>query len=273
MKGETMSSDEFVGFDAALYLRLPKSDTLSALAMLRKMLLILPKETTPAVKSAGREARTAGEALRVAYNASLVVAEGEGSLMPLDNHADGVLYAIDRRLEDYERLVDDAPELAEEARSLRKTLYPASTDFARFSPDRQWTATEEWFARLAEEGREAALGRLVGTAFVEALRTVHAEYGQRLGMTEAKPAKAAKVDLATPLRACLEAMSDLALQLVAVVGDKRATVEARRGAREALRPIDEARASNQARTARKAARASAAEETKPVSEPLPDLSV
>ncbi len=170
----------------------------------------------------------------------------------IDNEADAQHSTVQRRLADHELLAAHDPAAAERAASLQKALYPKGKEFWRGDMLTQWQGTEDWLAALARGDNEAALRSLVGGGFVDAIRAVHAEYGEAVGTTKPRAPAPAKVDVATPLAALALSMQDLALQLVALANDGSASDALRTAARDALRPIDEHREGNARRTAARA---------------------
>ena len=271
MKNETNTR-----LDGSLYLRLPKVTALGGLSLARAMLIALPKSAPTGVKHCARDMRacalTVQGSLTDRRNAEKPAARTAGDI---DNEADSLHGTLRRRLTDYQVVAERAPDEAARAERLVKKLYPDDSDITHGDLYEQWQETELWFGVLAQDDNEAALRRLAGDVYVDALRATHVEYGEAVGTTKPLPPTAEKVDVATPLAALMESMQDLALQLVAVANDRSADDELRAGARAALRPIDVLREAN----ARRASRRAGEEPDAPVdpdqpadpSAPLPDV--
>ena len=257
MKNETNTR-----LDGSLYLRLPKVTALGGLSLARAMLIALPKSAPTGVKHCARDMRacalTVQGSLTDRRNAEKPAARTAGDI---DNEADSLHGTLRRRLVDYQSVARRSPDDA--------------ADITHGDLYEQWQETELWFGVLAQDDNEAALRRLAGDVYVDALRATHVEYGEAVGTTKPLPPTAEKVDVATPLAALMESMQDLALQLVAVANDRSADDELRAGARAALRPIDVLREAN----ARRASRRAGEEPDAPVdpdqpadpSAPLPDV--
>ncbi len=260
-----------VRVDASNYTSVPKVNARSGVALARATLVALPKEAPPGVRHAARRMRADAVALQSAVTAARAAESSGEKRTPraVDNEADALHSAVLRRLDDHELLATHDGATALRATALRAALYPKGNEFWRGDMLTQWQATEEWFAALAEDGREAALRSLVGGGFVDAVRAVHAEYGEAVGTTKPRAPVAPKVDLAAPLAALAQSMQDLALQLVALANDGSAGDALRSAARDALRPIDEHREGNARRTAARAP--GDVPEPAPDEKPLPEV--
>jgi hypothetical protein len=241
--------------DGSLYLSVPRVNALSGLSLARAILIALPKAAPASVKHAARAMRAQAVALQDACTAqrSADKTPATRSAREVDNEADALHGAIKRRLGDYEIVSARHPDVAARARDLSAKLYPEKSDITHGTHLAQWQETELWFGTLAEGDNDAALRALVGAPFVDALRATHVEYGEAVGTTKPRAAEAPKVDVAGPLTALLNAIQDLALQLVAAANEGSASDELRKAARAALVPIDEVREANARRAARRGA--------------------
>jgi hypothetical protein len=270
----------FVRIDASNYTRVPRINAHSGIGLARAALVSLPKDAPVSVKHAARAMRGAAVALQAANRAAADAASADASsrnARVIDNEADALHGAVQRRLADHALLGGHDADLAGSIATLAKSLYPDGGDFLRGDMLTQWQATEEWYERLAVDGREKALRAAVGDGFVDALAAVHAEYGAVVGTTKAQRPAPAKVDLATPLAALAQGLQDLALQLAALANDGSASDAHRAAARDALAPIDKHRAGNARRGAAKATPAEPAAEPKgdvkvaEADQPLPEV--
>lgn len=251
-------TDPFTRLDPATYARPPRMTTANAIALVRSILVALPKDAPANILHHARAMRTDAAALQGARKAERLARQAEAEAAErtpreVDNEADGLHATSLRRIEDHERLAGHDDAVAAEAATLKAALYPRGIDFTRGDMLSQWNATEEWFETLAEGRHEKSFRALVGGGFLDALRTVHAEYGRVLGITQKAAQTPPKVDLTAALAALSASMQDLVLQLVALANDKSAAAELRAAARLALQPIDRHRDGNARRTARRAA--------------------
>jgi hypothetical protein len=239
-------------------------------ALARATIVALPKDAPDRVKLAARALRANAVALQAVNRAAADAAESaprNGRVV--DNEADALHAAVQRRLADVALLAGYDPELAETAAALATALYSDKGEFTQGDMLTQWEGTEEWFGRLREEGREKALRAAVGGGFVDAITRVHAEYGEVVGTTKAKRPEPVKLDIATPLAAVALGLQEVALQLVSLANDRGAGDDLRAAARDALAPIDRHRAGNARRGAAKAAPEAPVVEPKP--EPKPEV--
>lgn len=247
-------SDSNARIDSTQYLRLPKLDAGGYIAMVKTILVSIPKDAPGSVRHAAKVTRAAAVTLQAARKAARPAANDTSTrqLREVDNEADALHAAVHRRLADYELLAAQAPDAAATAAELKRALYPRGTTFLHGSTYTQWEETEDQVKALAEDGRDAKLRALVGGGFVDALLRVHGEYGEVLGTTKPRAEAAAKVDVAGPLAALAASVQDLCLQLVAVANDGSASAAQRAAARAALRPIDTVRGRVARRTATRA---------------------
>jgi hypothetical protein len=263
-------SQSFDRVDASQYTSLPRVNAHSAVALARALLVALPKGAPVSVRHAARQLRAAAVALQEASRAAADLAAKPSAgrtVRAVDNEADALLAAVQRRLADFELLGTHDPESAESAAALRAALFPRGTEFARGDALTQWEQTEGWFAALAADGREATLRSLVGGGYLDALRTVHAEYGDAIGTTRPRAPQPGRPDVAAALAAVVVAAQDLVLQLVALANDRSADPVLGAAARFALRPIDGARENN----ARRGSQRAAAAEPAGGDDPLPEV--
>lgn len=256
----------FARLDASNYTSVPRVNAHSGVALARAVLVALPKDAPPAIKHAARAMRADAVTLQAANRAAADAASAAATARNarvVDNDADALHGAVQRRLAEHALLAGYDAELAASVAALETALYPDGGEFLRGDMMTQWQGTEEWFERLRVDGREKALRAAVGGAFVDALVRVHAEYGAVIGTTKAQRPEPAKVDIATPLAAVAQGLQDVAIQLVALANDRSASDDQRAAARAALAPIDRHRAGNARRGAAKAAPAEPAPEPKP----------
>ncbi len=248
-----MKTETNARLDGSLYLRLPKVTAVGGLSLARAILIALPKSAPGGVKHCAKDMRacavTVQDALTDRRNAEKPATRSAGDI---DNEADSLHGTIRRRLTDYRSVAKRSPDEAARAERLLVKLYPPNSDITHGDLYEQWQDTELWFGILAQDDNEAALRRLIGDVYVDALRATHVEYGEAVGTTKPLPATVEKVDVSTPLAALVVSMQDLALQLVAVANDRSADDELRAGARAALRPIDALREANARRASRRA---------------------
>jgi len=259
--------------DGALYLRLPRLNVSGSVAMVRAMLTAIPKDAPMNVRHAAKAVRAHAVTLQAQRQAGRKASNDapKRTVRVVDNDADALHATMHRRLGDHELLVEQAPETAARAASLKAALYPEGTAFLRGNTFAQWEETEVWVKALAEGDREAALRELVGGGFVDATLRVHEEYGAAIGTTKPRAEAPAKVDVATPLAALTAATQDLALQLVALANDGSAPDALRAAARAALRPIDDLRDVNARRAARRAAAENDAADDEGADEDIPNV--
>jgi len=236
-------------FDPSLYARAPKFDVPSAVALSIKLLSATPQNAPPHVKKAAKTLHTKTITLQSVWKERDRV-EKRSDPRPIDVRADGALGRFYRRIEDYAGLPHDKYPLAARADEILVTLFPSGLAFLKGTFPSQWAETQKRLERIDEEGLAEDIDKIAGPEFLAEIREIHQLYGEAIGITKAQPTFTIP-SLAEPLRGVTSSMGLYLLQLVSVCLDEEASQEARTAARDALRPIDDHRASAARRDASK----------------------
>jgi hypothetical protein len=117
-------------------------------------------------------------------------------------------------------------------------LFPDGLAFLQLAFNREHAESERRIRLIEERGLAKDLAKLVGDSFLGVLRAAHEAYGDALGITKATSVPAAPVVVVELLRELVDAISNYALQLLALASDHP---EKRDAIALALVPIDEFR--------------------------------
>lgn len=221
--------------DLLSYMRLPKLDVASALSLAKMLLRRAPRRSSPGVRHAVSGVEAARGKLEAEW-VQQIAPRTRSDLRPLGRRLDATWGAVRDRLVNYTVLPDDSPERAR-AVAIHDLLFHDGLAFLKLAFMREHAESERRIRIIDERGLAKDLARLVGDRFVQALRDVHRQYGDALGITQAV-LPPAPIHLAEPLRALVDAMSDYALQLIALA---RHDAALRDEVGLALAPIDDFR--------------------------------
>jgi hypothetical protein len=247
-------------FDPTPYVRPPVVDVPAAVGLSVALIKAMPTPCTDEVRKSARRLRASTLALQQAW------AKGDDKAPSLDKRPadvalDNAWSALFGRLESYARLPAEQAPRAERAAELVATLFSGGLSFLTLPYASEWAESEKRLTKIDQQKLGPALDELAGPDFLTVLRDAHAAYGEALGMTKALAAGSAPVSLAEPLREVTRAIASYTLKLCAMADDD-ASIAA---VRQALRPLDEYRAS----TARRPAKPQ--DEPSTPDTPLPDL--
>ena len=199
--------------DPLSYLRLPKLDVASALGLARRLLLSAPP-SSPAIRNSTRALQAALDDLRTAWSRQIAPPRRK-DLRPLARRLDVIWTAIRDRLATYDAFGDDDDDRTR-ARALHDMLFPDGLAFLKLAYIREHAESARRIDLIDARALAKDLHRLVGPRFLAALREIHAEYGEALGITKLVPEPEKAVAVAEPLRALCAAIRSHALQLVAL---------------------------------------------------------
>jgi hypothetical protein len=160
----------------------------------------------------------------------------------IDNREDRLFSALRDRLSTY-RALSHSKNRAR-ALEIHGLLFADGLGFLCLSYPRQHAEAERRLALIDKHELAKDIERLVGEEFLAELRIAHLEYGQALGIGKAPAPEPEATLVAEPLRALIDAMTDYAIQLVALARAKPARADE---IRRALTPIDKFRAAAAAR--------------------------
>lgn len=231
------------------YLRTPILDVAGGVALGIALLTAAGKDLPVAAKRAAKVLRQVVVVLQSDWaaqrNAGVAT---EQDKRPADQRLDRVWGAVGVRLQTLAELPHTIDQ-ARQAAQLYARIFPDGLAFLRLPYERQWAESEQRLAQLADEELGAAVEELVGAFVLTELRAAHANYGQILGITDAKPGAAVAPNLLDQLRVVQQAMTSYALQLVAAA---HAEPELVASVRRALRPLDDLRAAQARRASARA---------------------
>ncbi|HWB75744.1 MAG TPA: hypothetical protein VG755_12340 [Nannocystaceae bacterium] len=217
------------------YTRLPKLGVGSALSLAKILLRRAPRRSSHAVRQAASDVEQAVAKLEAEW-AEQIARRARTDLRPLGRRLDATWGAIRDRLLNYTVFPDDSPERAR-AIAIHDLLFPDGLAFLKLAFMYEHAESERRIQLIDARGLAKDLARLVGAGFVEALRATHRAYGEALGIIKTTPVLS-PIQLAERLRALVDAMSDYALQLIALA---RHDAAIRETVDVALAPIDEFR--------------------------------
>ncbi|MDC3962060.1 hypothetical protein KEG38_50035 [Polyangium jinanense] len=227
-------------FDPSVYVRPPKLDVPSAVALSIKLVAATPDGAPLSVKKAANTLRQAALSLQESWKARDRV-EKRPDARPVDVLADHAMSRLFGRIEDYSGLPAETHPHAARAGVLLATLFPTGLSFLKADYASQWAETQKRLDRINEEDLAADIDVVTGPEFLAEVRRIHKLYGEAIGITKARP-EITVPSLVLPLREVGDAIVRHALQLVSVCLDEEAPLESRTAARDALRPLDEYRA-------------------------------
>ncbi len=241
-----MANDEFE-IDPNLYTRSPIIDVAGGIALSIGLLTTYkahadarPETIARAAKRLRKTTLTLQSGWDGQRDAGLILAEDK---RPADQLSDRSWAALSKRLEGL-MLLPATFEEARRATQLHARFFPTGLAFTQLPYPRQWAECQQRIRDLKKEGVEDELRELCGDVVVDALKAAHDNYGRALGITTAKDAAPKAPKIVDQLRALQKAVSDYAIQLVAVAKDDPelgTTVLA------CLSPIDELRAADASR--------------------------
>jgi hypothetical protein len=237
----TMSDD----FDPTPYVRPPQCDVASGFALGVALLSAVPKGAPENVRKAAKKLRTATVDLRQAWSSS-----GRSAPMdkrPADIRVDKAWGALYSRLDAYASLPAGEHKRAKRAAELLDVIYPDGLQFLTLPYNAEWAEGEKRLKLIEEDELAEDIDALAGPEFLAEVRKAHRIYGEAIGVTR-PAAEAKRANLVDPLRALGRAITQYALQVIAMVDDEKP--ESIALVKRALRPIDDHRADAAHRVAR-----------------------
>jgi hypothetical protein len=232
-------------FDPTPYVRPPVLDVASGVALGVALLTALPKEAPENVRRAAKKLRSATVDLQQAWGATGRSAPMEKR--PADIRVDKAWGALYSRLDAYASLPAGEHKRAKRAAELLDLIYPDGLQFLTLPYSAEWAEGEKRLRLIEDDELAEDLDALAGPEFLAEVRKAHKLYGEAIGIT--KPSGEAKrVNLVDPLRALGRAITQYALQVIAMVDDEKA--ESVEVVKRALRPIDDHRTDAAHRVAR-----------------------
>ncbi|HEU4410357.1 MAG TPA: hypothetical protein VFS43_34200 [Polyangiaceae bacterium] len=232
-------------FDWAPYLRTPRLDAPSAIALFKMLRAVRPASLPPLAERAAERLDEAGAALERAWQGSERGGGPKQDARPYDRRLDNLWAAVHARLEALLALPEGVAERAR-AQALLGAIFAGGLGFLKLRYVAEYAESQRRLDVIESDGLGGEVRELAGAALFEALRAAHDAYGRVLGITEPLGAEAPS-RVAELLREVQAALRAYALQLAAyaAAGD-----EALEAVRVALRPIDEVRALAERRAAR-----------------------
>ncbi|HEX2574567.1 MAG TPA: hypothetical protein VH877_33785 [Polyangia bacterium] len=234
-------SDEL---DPALYVRAPRIDVPSGIALGHQLLAAAPETLSPSAQAALNELRIAVTDLEARW-AQRDLAPKAMDPRPIDLAADNAWSCLVIRLEGAAALPVEIYPFALRARELLQLLFPDRLAFTQLHYPSQWAEAQKRINNIQAHGLQIDLDRIAGPEYLAEVRRTHERYGEIVGTSQAKDAPATVPELAEPLRRLGRAMAGYGIQMVALYfsGDEPTRARVRR----ALLPLDQYRASAAAR--------------------------
>lgn len=231
-------------FDPTPYVRPPVLDVASGVALGVALLSAMPKDAPEGVRKAAKKLRSATVDLQQAWTANGRAAPIDKR--PADIRVDKAWGALYSRLDAYASLPANEHKRAKRAAELLDVIYPDGLHFLTLPYNAEWAEGEKRLKLIEEDELKAELDELAGPEFLAEVQKAHRLYGEAIGVTkhegDGKP-----VNLVDPLRVLGRAITQYALQVIALVDDTAASAAL---VKRALQPIDEHRADAARRAAR-----------------------
>jgi hypothetical protein len=232
--------------DPTSYLRQPRFDVPSGIALGKMLRAARPEGLPPPVQEAAEQLDETVITLEGAWYESERTAPREVNVQRCDKRLDNCWSSVRGRLAAYACLPEEHP-LRVQAERLDALIFPDGLSFLKSPYLVEHSESERRLALIASEGVEGELRGLVGPIFVDELRVAHGQYGKVLGITAPVAETKTPTRVAEPLRTVQTALRGYTLQMVAYAATSPAALEAVRGA---LRPLDAFRASSERRASR-----------------------
>lgn len=239
--------------DAPSYLRMFPLDVPGTIALIIKLIGVVPQSTATEDEDELRRILPPATALRasgVTLQHSWKRREEKAStkLRPIDIDWDAAWGAILARLEPWSifKAVREHSIEAEKAEKIIALIYPNRLDFTRLELNAQWVAGKSRLEWIAKHDLRPDLVELAGAPFVERVEQVHDKLGRALGLIGEGPDPDLPLvlDVQTAKLAAQDAIVAYALQLIAA--DARASDGLSSQIRASLAVIDEFRARSRA---------------------------
>ncbi|APR79648.1 Hypothetical protein A7982_04995 [Minicystis rosea] len=249
-------------FDPTPYVRPPKIDIPSGVALSVALLSAVPKPRPDHVDKAAKRLRKSVVGLQAAWAKSDIPAT-PADKRKADIRIDNAWGMLLDRLEAYASLpVQDFPKAAR-AREILEAI-SRDREWLKLPYGSEWAESQKRLARI-DGGLAADVDALAGPEFLTEIRRAHEAYGIAIGVTQPIP-QAESVNLAEHRRALSRAIASYGIAVVSMAGDDD---EALATVRKALRPIDDYR---EAQSRRNASAAGDAPEPLPATPatPIPD---
>lgn len=222
--------------DPLSYVRIPRLDVASALSLGKILLHRVPKGSSTAVRKAATTVEETLAKLETKWTLQ-VVPLSRTDTRPLASRVGNAWKAIRDRLVAYTALPENNADRVR-AVAINGVLFPDGLAFLQLAFNREHAESERRIRLIDERGLAKDLAKLVGESFLGTLRAAHEAFGAALGITQATSIPAAPVVVVELLRELLDAISNYALQLLALASDHP---EKREAIAIALVPIDEFR--------------------------------
>lgn len=231
--------------DMSLYARMFPLDVPTTIALVIRLMGIVPRSKKPQDKDELARIRPAAATLREStlhLKSTWKVREESGvtKLRPLDIEWDAAWSALLARLEPWSIFahVSAHAEDASRAAELIALLFAKRLEFTQLELNAQWVEGAKRLSWIDEKNLRPQLARLAGEPFVVRIEETHQSLGRALGLLGEAPDPDLPlvVDLVGAKRAVHDAITDYALQLVAA--DRTATDELSDQIRSSLATID-----------------------------------
>lgn len=223
-------------FDPTPYVRPPQYDVASGFALGVSLLSAVPEGAPENVRKAAKKLRVATVDLRQAWTSTGHSAPMEKR--PADIRVDKAWGALYGRLDAYASLPSGEHKLAKRAAELLDVIYPDGLQFLTLPYNAEWAEGEKRLRLIEDDELEGDIDTLAGPEFLAEVRKAHKIYGEALGVTKAA-AEVKRANLVDPLKALGRAITQYALQVIALVDDEKP--ESVEMVKRALRPIDDYR--------------------------------
>jgi hypothetical protein len=200
---------------------LPTLDAASGAALGKELATVAAaeKKLPPSISRAQKRLEAAAQALNGALEQSLSSASDGVDMRGADLNEKATWAAIEGWLSSWARLPSAHAQVAS-AQTVHAALFPDGLKWLRLGRKQEWSEAERRLRHIQENKLDAAFAQLGGAHFLETLRTVHARFGEALGITVAKPAPPAPAGVGEKLDALKAALRGYVLQATAWVDEE-----------------------------------------------------
>lgn len=165
------------------YTQAPKFDSLTAIAVARRILVKSHVGASSRVARALADIRSNTEALQSVLRVR--DRERPESLVPLETDFDCAWRGLNLRLQGTTQLRGNAKSTM--AQRVVARLFRDGMTFISWQNDKKWLESEKFLARIDEEGLANEINELAGAEYLGLVRSTHSAFGDALGILHAAP--------------------------------------------------------------------------------------
>ena len=218
-------------FNPMAYLPAPRFGAADGISLTQEIIAAAPTNPTEALQRWLADMKT-----RSAFLQGGVVVRQKiepSKARPADLVLDASVRALYIRLDGPAQLPTDLCPEADRARELLTALFPNGLSLLKETYDKEWALVEVMLRNIDEKGLAAEIDAIAGPAYLAAVRSAHAAYGEVLG--KKNPLAKETVNLHEGLKSLADAITGYTICVLGTADPARPeTLEA---VRQALKPI------------------------------------